>query len=133
MEKSIATHPKLIHIARIQTSESPLPQYLFLRKHGDNLFVWHDIERELNISGSSISESLKMGRKAWRLNSFRTVNCGFRYTLPERDEHGCNALFCQMMESYRSYNGIYFDEDLGHNCFVSFASQEALSLMKKLQ
>lgn len=132
MERSIASHPKIIHIARIQSSEDPFPHYLFLRKQGDNLFVWYDSKAELALSGSTVQETLKMGRKTWHLNSFRMVNCGFRYTLPERDEHGCNALFYQMVESYRSYNGIYFDEELGHNCYVNFASQEALALMKNL-
>lgn len=123
--------PKLIHVSRILTPASPLPAYLFLRKQGDNHFVWYE-EEETGIVGSTISEAIQNARRNWSAYSFRTVNCGFRYTLPERDEHGCNALFCQMAESYRSSNGVYFDEELGHNCFVSFASQEALSLLTHL-
>jgi len=61
------------------------------------------------------------------------VNCGFRYTLPERDEHGYNALFHQMAASYATSNGVYFDEESGNNCFVNFASEEAKNLLKVLQ
>jgi hypothetical protein len=92
-----------------------------------------DSEVETSISGATVEEALWNARRFWKKQGFRTVNCGFRYTLPERDEHGCNALFHQMAASYGSFNGVYFDEDLGHNCFINFASQEALEIWKQVQ
>ena len=61
------------------------------------------------------------------------MHCGFRYTLPERDEHGLNALFNQMVASYSSSNGVYFEQELGHPCIVQNASIQARLLWKKLK
>ena len=120
--------PKLIHIAVIQPH-----RYLYLRQKDPHTFVWYDGEKETTVSGITIAEAIQKARKWWKEDSFRTLNCGFRYTLPERDEHGCNALFYQMAASYSAPNGIYFDEDLGHNCIVNAASQEALGLWREMK
>lgn len=125
---------KLIHVARIQTPEC---RYLFLRRIDRDRLVWfEDIgiteEKETSVSGNTVGDALWNARRFWKEFGFRTVNCGFRYTLPERDEHGDNALFHQMIASYSSFNGVYFDEDLGHNCFINFASLEALALWKRV-
>jgi hypothetical protein len=129
---------KLIHIGRIQSTEGPL--YLFLRQSASEHFIWfketssgNAEEEETEIFGTTINQALSAARQYWRHASFRTVNCGFRYSLPERDEHGCNALFHQMAASYSSSNGVYFDEDLGHNCIIHFASQEAWTLWQDLK
>lgn len=53
--------------------------------------------------------------------------------MPERDEHGLPALFYQMKASYTSSSGIYFEEDFGYNAIVKEASQEALTLLKRLE
>lgn len=127
---------KLIHIAQIyaQNGEST---YLFLRKIGPQ-FVWFQesspsIESETNIEAATIEEAMRLGYRFWKNESFRTVICGFRYTLPERDEHGINALYHQMAASYSSMNGVYYDEELGNNCFVQGASNEALQLWQRLK
>lgn len=122
---------KLIHIASIQVNGRG-KCYLFLREKDPQHFVWFDGKQETEVSGITVEEALRLARKRWKADEFRTVMCGFRYTLPERDEHGLNALFCQMKESYASPNGVYFDTELGHNCFVNFASQEARDLCKQL-
>lgn len=130
---------KLIHIGRIEGKE-PGGLYLFLRQKSAEQFVWYvessprnAQEIETEVSGLTVSQALHKARYHWRDDSFRTVNCGFRYSLPERDEHGCNALFHQMVSSCSSSNGIYFDEDLGHNCIIHFASQEAWILWQTLK
>ena len=138
MEAQTQKLSKLIHLGRILDNKGN-PNYLFLRQKAHDLFTWHqeananNLEIETAISGSTIEEALRLARKHWQFDSFRTVLCGFRYNLPERDEHGNNALFHQMAASYASSNGVYFDEDLGHNCLVNFASREAQDIWNKLK
>lgn len=126
---------KVIHVARILPKGNL--QYLLLRKVDPQTYVWYrqegNSEVETSISRTSAEEAIHQARRFWKKDFFRLLNCGFRYTLPERDEHGSNALFHQMIASYSSPNGIYFDEDLGHNCFVNFASQEARDLWETLK
>lgn len=128
---------KLIHVGRIFTTNG---QWLsvFLRKHGEGHFVWHEEQNDnketpTSVEGQTVEEALRLAPKHWRNHFFRMLNCGFRYTLPERDEHGINALFHQMAASYSSMNGIYYDEELGNNCFVQNASEEALDLWRQLK
>jgi len=126
---------KLIHVACIFAQGRW--HYLFLRKNGEGHFTWHQElqsqhEEETPVSGHTIEEALRLAVRQWKEQSFRTLQCGFRYTLPERDEHGINALFHQMVASYSSSNGIYYDEELGNNCFVQNASDEAQKLWKRL-
>ncbi|HEV8051134.1 MAG TPA: hypothetical protein VGP47_01470 [Parachlamydiaceae bacterium] len=126
---------KLIHIARIYTADGW--HYLFLKKNAEGHFSWHEElnpkeERETPVSGQTVEEAMRLAPRHWKNQSFTTVNCGFRYTLPERDEHGINALYHQMAASYSSGNGIYYDEELGNNCFVQNASEEAVKLSRRL-
>lgn len=113
------------------------PRYLYLRKRSLQHYVWYekegDQEVETEVDAPSIEEAMQLAHKTWKNNAFRTVICGFRYTLPERDEHGMNALFHQMAASYSTPNGVYFDEELGHNCFVQSASREALDIWNKIR
>lgn len=127
---------RLIHIARMQSNGQPV--YLFLRQRGPRDFRWTEDqglnqEKDTAITADSIEEALRLGHREWKDRAFRTVICGFRYTLPERDEHGNNALFHQMVASYSSMNGFYFDEELGNNCIVHNASKEARQLMEQLR
>ncbi len=128
---------KVIHAARILSAKGNT-HYLLLRQCGDQHYCWFERsalgeESETPVSGQTIEDAMRLARPFWRHHSFSMLNCGFRYTLPERDEHGLNALFHQMAASYSSSNGIYFDADLGNNCFVNFASDEARHLWKALQ
>lgn len=127
---------KLIHVGRIQPHGSDVV-YLFLRQFEDR-YIWMEDnskgeEKEISIPSFSIADALFMANKTWKPVFFRTVNCGFRYTLPERDEHGLNALFHEMAASYSSMNGQYFDEDLGHMCIVHNASEESRTLLERLK
>jgi hypothetical protein len=128
---------KLIHIARIQ-SEHSAGRLLFLREHAPHRYVWsreieNGDEEETLIVADSIEEALRLARKEWKNEGFHTLKCGFRYTLPERDEHGINALFHQMIASYNSMNGVYFDPEIGSNCFVQAASSESRDLWQRLK
>jgi hypothetical protein len=121
----------LIHIGFIQTHKGK--ETLYLRMVAPYRFVWFLDEKETSVVGGNSEEAILLARKFWAKDYFRTLHCGFRYTLPERDEHGVNALYSQMAASYASMNGIYFDPDLSCNCFVQSASNEARTLMKHLQ
>lgn len=128
---------KLIHAAKIFTKNG-VWRYLLLRRLEVNRFTWfletkQDEEEETEISGINIEEAIQKGWKAWKMELFKPVNCGFKYYLPDRDEHGINALFHQMASSYASMNGVYYDEELGNNCFVQSASKEALALWQRLK
>jgi hypothetical protein len=125
----------LIHIARIH--QEGKWRYLFLRKNEQGHFTWHEEkdnhETETPLSAQTAEEALRLAPRHWRNHAWKTVHCGFRYTLPERDEHGINALFHQMAASCGSANGIYYDEELGNNCFVQNASDEAFTLWQQLK
>lgn len=122
---------KLIHIAKIFTEGKH--QHLFLRKVSNDEYRWFGDETATPISASTIEEALRLAARHWKDQSYRTIICGFRYTLPERDEHGINALFHQMAASISTPNGVYFDEELGNNCFVQNYSLEARDLFFSLR
>jgi hypothetical protein len=112
--------------------------WVFLRKLSPVHYVWMQWqegrnESETDISALNAEEALRLAHRNWNGEGFVTLNCGFRYTLPERDEHGSNALFYQMVASYSSPSGVYFDEELGGNCIVHNASAEARKLWNQLK
>ncbi len=128
---------KLIHLACIQ-EKGKGNILLFLREVQPLKYQWFkedapNQEVATSICTDNLEEALRLAPQFWKNNSFRTIICGFRYSLPERDEHGVNALFHQMAASYASSTGVYFEEELGHNCIVHFASREARDLLKTLQ
>jgi hypothetical protein len=128
---------KLIHLARISDPKQGVI-YVLLRESDPGRFVWFKEypagqESETSIFASIPQEAIRQARTTWTSQFFDTVKCGFRYLLPERDEHGYNALFHQMVASYSAINGVYFDEEFGCNCIVHFASAEARSLWRRLQ
>jgi hypothetical protein len=137
MEEAKKTKAKLFHAARIQQNGGGLC-YLLLRKKDPHTYSWYrdnenGSEVEEPVSAPTVEEAIRLAHRFWKNENFRTLGCGFRYTLPERDEHGINALFHQMAASYNSPNGVYFDDDLGNNCFINFASQEARNLLQRLK
>lgn len=109
---------ELIHIAEIQPFK-----YLFLRKEGEKHYAWFaetidGKEEATEVNAPNIEEAIRLAKKFWQSSYFKLIPCGFRFTLPERDEHGGNALFYQAIRSLNSMTGVYFDEELGHNCVV---------------
>lgn len=128
---------KLIHLGQYLLPKGG-KRLLFLRQKDPSFYAWYEqqsdgSERETEAGGSNIEEALRQAHKRFKPFSFRTIICGFRYSLPERDEHGINALFHQMVASYRSFNKVYFDQEVGHNCYVQNASEEALALWHRLE
>lgn len=123
---------KLIHVAFIDRPKMRT-RTLFLQKISENLYSWFEENQEMNLSAPNIEEAIALARRSLKQFNFRTLKCGFRYTLPERDEHGSNALFWQMAASNSAPGGIYFDEEVGHNCFVQNSSLEALKLLKQIK
>lgn len=110
---------------------------LLLRKMEDNTYAWFEEvgeseELPTNVSAENPEEALRLAHRQWRASSFRTLRCGYRFTLPERDEIGTNALFHQMVASYATSNGVYFDDELGHQCIVREISQQAFDTWKRL-
>ncbi len=135
--KTASKADPLIHAARIFAHEGSW-KYLFLRKKGPQNYAWmmekaDDSEEQTAVSSFNVEEAIRQAYPYWKDRSLTMLHCGFLYSLPERDEHGINALFHQMIASYSSGNGIYFDADLGYNCFINFASDEAKNLWKSLE
>lgn len=130
---------KLIHVGFINRPRQG-KSILYLRMTSDQLYSWFEEkvdssgqEIELPIKSPTIEDAMRLAHREFRPFAFRTLICGFRYSLPERDEHGINALFTQMAASYSSPGGVYFDEEVGHNCFVQNSSLEALQLFRRLK
>lgn len=126
----------LVHVGMINIIQPH--SWRFLRKVAPYRYVWFEEnekgeEIETPIEAQSATEAIRLASAQWKKAYFQLLNCGFRYTLPERDEHGLNALFCQMAASYSTSNGVYFEEELGHLCYVQNASIEAQKLWKQLK
>lgn len=121
----------LIHIGKIDGD-----LLLFLRKLDSKRFQWFHqvsgVEIATSVEASTIEEALRLARREWKRENFQPLLCGYLFTLPERDEHGNNALFCQMVKSLESMTGVYFEEELGHNCIVHQIPQAARSLYESL-
>ena len=131
------TLANLIHIARIFSRDSG-KQTLYLRRSETAHYHWvfvdqNNQESSTPVSADSAEEAIRLAKRHWRNDAFETLRCGFRFTLPERDEIGSNALFHQMVASYSTMNGIYLDEELGHQCIVHEASLEALNHWTRLR
>ncbi len=122
----------LIHVAKTDKN------YFFLRQRTPILYEWVKTDNESNeegteVFGLNIEEAVRKANRAFKHLGFKSLDCGYLYTLPERDEHGINAYFFQMKESYRASNGVYFDKISGNNCLVQSASLQALNLMQQLK
>lgn len=120
--------PKLIHVGFKNGTEK-----LFLRFNGDHYF-WETQDGTLtSITAPTIEEAMRLAHREWDADHFRSLICGFKYDAVERDEHGINALFHEMIASYSTATGVYFDESEGHLCKVDRASRQALDLWKELE
>lgn len=100
----------LVHVANVGS------ETLFLRKSAEGQFQWMNQENPVSGEFDSLEKALEY---AWRQEGFTPMACGYKFTLPERDEHGTPALFEEMAKSLNSMTGIYFDEREGHNCIVN--------------
>jgi len=129
---------RLIHVAKCFPRHEGW-KLLFLREQKEaGEFRWFietsaDTEEPTEVAAPLLEEALRLAHVYWRDQQFRCIRCGYRFTLPERDEIGTNALFHQMISSYSSFNGQYVDEDLGYPCIVREISQEAHRLWRSLE
>lgn len=106
---------------------------LYLRKVEPKLFKWFQEDTDTGVQSDRVTDAIRLASGKWQSKGFKLLNCGYVYTLPERDEHGNNALFSQMAKSLDSGNGVYFDEDLGHNCIVQQIPLETARLYRSLK
>lgn len=126
----------LIHIGYVQKARER--QYLFLRKTEAGQYAWEYAApaEETNtpeVIADSAEEAIRLASLHWRAPAWQSLPCGFRFTLPERDEVGTPALFHQMVRSYRTGNGVYLDEELGSSCIIHDAPSLTLALWRRLE
>lgn len=125
-----------IHVATISHCLGDA-RLLVLRQLEPSKYVWFlregGGEEETEVHAKDPLEAIRLARRHWKNESFTPLRCGYRFTLPERDEHGNNALFHQMVKSLNSLTGIYFDEELGHNCVVHQIPSNARRLYQELK
>lgn len=123
----------IIHIGYLQQGRQR--QYLFLRKTENGLYRWEAAEAESLplIIADSAEEAIRLAVRQWRSPPWESLACGFRFTLPERDEVGTPALFHQMVRAYRSGGGVYLDDELGCSCIVHDAPSDTLALWRALE
>lgn len=105
----------LISLATINKNRGEKPFY-FLRKINPKLFRWFFQDQETSLEAIDLDEAFRLAYREWP--DLQVIGCGYLFTLPERDEHGTPALFSEMVKSLESSNGIFFEEERGHNCIV---------------
>jgi hypothetical protein len=121
---------KLIHVA-YKIGGHGRKQWLFLRELSHDCYSWFTEDgKKTDVAAVSIDRAIRFAWEKWKDQGLHMLMCGFKYTLPERDEHGMNALYHEMVASYSTPNGIYFDGKAGFNCIVQNASLEALSFWR---
>jgi hypothetical protein len=121
---NIAKKDNLYWIASIENGGK---KGLTLHKDADGLFRWYLDNVPTDIASAKAEDAVKQARKRYKEEHFRIHSCGNKFTLPERDEHGTPANYQEMMKSLRSMNGVFFDDQLGHNCIVREIPQVMLS------
>lgn len=129
----------IIHIAYLQQGRRR--EYFFLRKTDAARYQWEKAEQYSEdqvkepalIIADSVEEAIRLANRQWHSPPLQSLICGFRFTLPERDEIGTPALFHQMRRAYRVSNGVYLDEELGCSCIIHDAPSQTLALLKSLE
>ena len=94
-------------------------------------YGWYEGEHSLDLNAASIPLAFVIARKAYP--DFNPIAAGYKYTLPERDEHGKEALYCEAVKSLESSNGVFFDEKAGHNVVVHLIPQKTIDLIRGLK
>lgn len=108
---------------------------LVLSKTPEGRYAWKFLDRpsDVILKANTVQEAIRLGEKWGRDSGFKMQACGYLFTLPEREEHGNNALFSQMVKSLESPNGVYFDEGLGHLCVVHQIPIQARRLYERIR
>lgn len=136
-EKNTPTEAPIVHVGTIRP-KGPKKEYLLLRKTQNQHFEWfaegpNGQEVSCDLAAPTIQEAIRLAWRKWETQHFLPLNCGFRFTLPERDEIGRNAYFYEMVASFGTATGPYLDDKVDHMCTVTQPSREALDVMKRLQ
>ena len=118
---------KLIHLA-----ESDLG-WLYLRETSPGRYQWFEEAKPLELEASSTEEAFRIAYNRFKHHHFESLLVGYKFTLPERDEHGAPALFIDMARSLEAANGQYFDPETGHNFIVHQIPMRARELYKQLK
>lgn len=113
---------KIIHKARVNN------KWIDLVEIEPAKFGWYDGDRSLDLNATSIPLAFAKARKTF--SNFLPIAAGYKYTLPERDEHGKEALYCEAVKSLESSNGVFFDEKAGHNVVVHLIPQKTIDLIR---
>lgn len=124
----------LVAVATIFDGVSSL---LFLRRLDPARYQWfiekEGKEEETDISNPVPEEAFRLAFRRWKEKDFIPLHCGYRYMLPERDEHGMPAYFEQMVKSINSSSGVYYDDTVGYNCIVNLIPTATRALYEKLK
>lgn len=130
----------IIHIGYLQQGRHR--EYYFLRKTDSARYQWEKAQERtenfskdepLPIIADSVEEAIRLAYLQWHSPPLQSLICGFRFTLPERDEIGVPALFHQMRRSYSVGNGAYLDEEIGCSCIIHDAPSQTLALWRLLE
>lgn len=89
-----------------------------LQEESPGQYTWYLNDQPTEAKGTSVPLAIREARRLFRHDNFQTLLCGTRFFLPDRDEHGENALFSEMVRSLASGNGQYFDPAYGQNAIV---------------
>jgi hypothetical protein len=112
---------KIIHLAYSHN------QLIKLIENENKQFIWENISEPF----PTLESAMKWGWK--NIEGFIPLNCGYKFVLPERDEHGKEAFFIDAVRSLNSMNGIFFDETLGHNVIVHQIPEKTKILARTLK
>ena len=130
MQKNAA---RLMHIGVIRDVGGS--HLLFLREV-DRKYHWflekRGEEEKTALGADKMEEAIQLAYREWGRLEFRFLGCGYRFTLPERDEHGDPASFYQMVKALQSSSYTYMDEDLGHLCVIKQIPSFARELYHRL-
>lgn len=117
---------KLIHLA-----ESDLGR-LYLQETSEGRYQWFLGGAPTGVEASSTEEAFRLATRRYAQNHFEPLQAGYKFTLPERDEHGAPALFIDMVRSLETPSGQYFDPASGHNYIVHQIPTRSRELYKNM-
>ncbi len=121
---------EIIHIARVHLDEGK--RYLYL-KEIEAGYGWFYEEGPALLEAPTIEEAISLASRHFKHHFFDFLNCGFRFQVTPRDEHGAPAFFRDMVASFSTPTGEYYDESKGHHYIVNNPSREALDFLKRLR
>lgn len=105
----------------------------FLREIAPSHFQWFLEDTPTRVEATSTQEAIRLAYRTFCDQNFEPLLSGYKFTLPERDEHGAPALFIDMIRSLETPSGQYFDPLYGHNLVVHNIPKRARDLYLQLK